>query len=139
MPTYSKEIKALGDGNFAYLILLDGRPWIYQSFKPAISGRQPMTEAEANTLSDLIIARVSARRTDAEEVEYQGLIDKLISVKCPTCGSSVRVPGHYAGDINVLTLAEQTRLKQFASMGSAALSADEVVQKCQQTTQPQEG
>lgn len=51
------------------------------------------------------------------------------------CASS----GHYAGDINVLTLAEQTRLKQFASMGSAALSADEVVQKCQQTTQPQEG
>jgi hypothetical protein len=138
MTVYAKEVTELKEGGFAYTILYDGKPWIYQPFKPAVRGKQLMSQAEANALADTIIAKLSARRTEQEEIEYQGLVDKLASLKCPACGASVRVPGHYISDINVLTLTEQTRLKQLASVGSAALSADEVVQKCQEITKTQE-
>jgi hypothetical protein len=108
----TKEIYQHENG-FGYKILIDGQPVIVQPFKPAVQGNQPMTEAQANALADMVIAKLNNKRTESEETEYQTLMSKIIQPDGTI-------------DESALTLEELSRLRELANKGHPALTVEEV-------------
>lgn len=133
MPEYAKRIYK-SDWGQGYEILVDGRLWIRQGFKPYLSGHQPMTEAEANAIADATLAKLNNRRTEEEETELKMLIQKANSVTCPTCQKLVPLPSGtriISATLNNLTPAEQYRVRELTRKGRPALTPEEVIQICE--------
>jgi hypothetical protein len=124
----SKEIFQYETG-FGYRILRDKVVVVSQRYKPCLPGFQLMTEKEANALADIVVDKMSAQRTQAEEAEWQTLRQKVSSVACHNCGRIIPIPDSGL-NLQILTPTEQYRLTELSKKGDYSLSAEEVKQIC---------
>jgi hypothetical protein len=93
------------ENGFGYRICINGKAVIVQPHKPAVQGMQYMTEDEANKLADMIVTKMTDRRTKEEDEELKTLASK---------------------EENTLTGEEKSRRRILASKGNPTLTVKEV-------------
>jgi hypothetical protein len=115
MSLYTKEVYLIDkkEKTYGYKILLDGTPVLDQPFKPALGSSSTMNEAQANAISEEVLARISNKRTEQDNFEMTMLSNRFRNAD-PT-----------------LTITDFQRLNTLTVMGNPSLTVEEVIELCE--------